>query len=173
MLQGSQVKTATVIGFPYGYSATEAKLAEVVLALVDGADELDMVMNIAAVKNSDWQFIANEINHILPVIRNRNRVLKVIIETGLLTSDEIIKCCELYGAAGVDFLKTSTGCSGNGASIEVVKLMKQHLPPEIKIKASGGIREYSFAAELIAAGASRIGCSSSVEIVKQYQHSLL
>ncbi|HRO45922.1 deoxyribose-phosphate aldolase [Agriterribacter sp.] len=165
LLAGSAVKTATVIGFPFGYSAIEAKLAEVVLAIVDGADELDMVMNIAAVKNNDWQFIASEMNAILPVIRNKNRVLKVIIETGMLTTDEIIKCCTLYGAAGVDFLKTSTGYGGKGATVEAVRLMRQHLPPHVQIKASGGIRSFAFAAELLAAGASRIGCSGSIDIV--------
>ena len=169
LLAGSTVKTATVIGFPFGYSAIEAKLAEVVLAIVDGADELDMVMNIAAVKNNDWQFIASEINAILPVIRNKNRVIKVIIETGMLTTDEIIKCCELYGAAGIDFLKTSTGYNGKGATVEAVQLMRQHLPPHIQIKASGGIRSFTFACELLSAGASRIGCSSSIDIVMQRQ----
>ncbi|HRP56154.1 deoxyribose-phosphate aldolase [Agriterribacter sp.] len=167
LLAGSAIKTAAVIGFPFGYSAIEAKLAEIVLAVVDGADELDMVANIAAIKNNDWQFIASEINALLPVIRNRGRLIKVIIETGLLTSDEIIKCCELYGAAGVDFLKTSTGVNGKGATVEAVRLMRQHLPPHIRVKASGGIRDFSFACELIAAGADRIGCSSSVDIMKQ------
>lgn len=173
LLDGSAVKKAAVIGFPMGYAAIEAKLAEVVLAIVDGADELDMVMNISAVKNNDWQFIAHEINAILPVIKNKNRVIKIIIETGLLTSDEIIKCCELYGAAGVDFLKTSTGFSGKGASVADVQLMRQYLPSHIQIKASGGIRSYSFACELIKAGAKRIGCSSSVEIIRQSSHDIL
>ncbi len=172
-LAGSTVKTATVIGFPFGYSAIEAKLAEVVLAIVDGADELDMVANIAAIKNGDWQFIAGEINAILPVIRNKNRVIKVIIETGLLTTDEIVKCCELYGAAGVDFLKTSTGYSAKGATIEAVQLMKQHLPPGIRIKASGGVRSLAFVRELLSAGANRIGSSSGIDIVKQSGNNLV
>lgn len=167
LLIGSGVKTATVIGFPFGYSAIEAKLAEVVLAIVDGADELDMVINIAAVKNNDWQFIAGELNTILPVIRNKGKILKMIIETGMLTTDEIVKCCELYGAAGVDFLKTSTGYNGKGATTEAVRLMKQHLPPHVKIKASGGIRTYESARELILAGASRIGSSRSIDIVRE------
>ena len=167
LLSGSTVKTATVIGFPFGYSAIEAKLAEVVLAIVDGADELDMVANIAAIKNSDWQFIASEINAILPVIRNKRRVIKVIIECGLLTTGEIIKCCELYGAAGVDFLKTSTGYTGKGATVETVQLMREYLPSNIRIKASGGIRSFAFARELLSAGANRIGSSSSIDIVKQ------
>jgi deoxyribose-phosphate aldolase len=164
---GSQVKTATVVGFPFGYSAIEAKLAETLLAIVDGADELDMVVNISAIKNQDWTFLANEINHILPVVKQNGRVLKLIIESGVLTDDEIIKCCGLYGPSGVDFLKTSTGYAEKGASVEAIKLMRQHLPPHVKIKASGGIRTYDFAAELVAAGANRLGCSASVAIVQQ------
>ncbi|HEY5393461.1 MAG TPA: deoxyribose-phosphate aldolase [Hanamia sp.] len=166
-LAGSSIKVATVIGFPFGYCAIEAKVAEIVLAIVDGADELDMVVNISAIKNGDWTFIANEINMILPIVRNKNKVIKVIIESGILTDDEIIKCCDIYGAAGVDYVKTSTGFAEKGASIHAVKLIRAHLADSIKIKASGGIRSYSFAKELINAGANRLGCSASVEIVKE------
>ena len=167
LLKDSLVKKATVISFPFGYSAIEAKLAEIVLAIVDGADELDMVINISAVKNGDWQFLANEINTILPIIRNKGKLLKIIIESGVLTEDEIIKCCHLYGTAGVDFLKTSTGYAERGATIEAVQLMRRHLPSHVKIKASGGIRTFEFARQLIDAGADRLGCSASVEILKQ------
>ena len=167
LLASTQVKVATVIGFPFGYSAIEAKVAETVLAIVDGTDELDMVMNISAVKNKDWVFIANEINTILPIVRNSNKCLKVIIESGVLTDEEIIRCCEIYGAAGVDFVKTSTGYAEKGATIEAVTLMRKHLPSNVKIKASGGIKTYSFAKQLIEAGANRLGCSAGVEIVKQ------
>ena len=166
-LAGSSIKVATVIGFPFGYCAIEAKVAEIVLAIVDGADELDMVVNISAIKNGDWTFIANEINMISPIIRNKNKVIKVIIESGILTDDEIIKCCDIYGAAGVDYVKTSTGFAEKGASIHAVKLIRAHLADSIKIKASGGIRSYSFAKELINAGANRLGCSASVEIVEE------
>ena len=166
-LNDSKVKVATVIGFPFGYSAIEAKVAEIVLALVDGADEVDMVANISAIKNGDWNFIANEINTIMPIIRNKNKVIKVIIESGILTDDEIIKCCDIYGAAGVDYVKTSTGFAEKGASIHAVQLIRSHLADSVKIKASGGIRSYSFAKELINAGANRIGCSASVQIVKE------
>lgn len=166
-LENSAVKVATVIGFPFGYSAIEAKVAEIVLAVVDGADELDMVANISAIKNGDWNFIANEINTIMPIIRNKNKVIKVIIESGILTDDEIIKCCDIYGAAGVDYVKTSTGFAEKGASIHAVQLIRAHLADSVKIKASGGIRSYSFAKELINAGANRIGCSASVQIVKE------
>lgn len=166
-LENSTVKLATVIGFPFGYSATEAKIAEIILAVIDGADELDVVINLIALKNNDWQYLANEINHIMPVIKQSNKIIKVIIESGILTDEEIIRCCELYGAAGADFLKTSTGYAEKGASIHAVKLMRRHLPTQIQIKASGGIKTYLFAKELIEAGAARLGCSSSVKIVLQ------
>ena len=166
-LAASKVKVATVIGFPFGYSAIEAKLAETVLAIVDGADELDMVINIAALKNKDWQYLAKEINTILPVVRNKGKAIKIIIESGILTDEEIITCCDIYGGAGIDFLKTSTGYAEKGASVHAVKLMRTHLADAVKIKASGGIKTASFAKELIEAGADRLGCSSSVAIVKE------
>ena len=166
-IEGSNVKLATVIGFPFGYSAVEAKIAETVLSIVDGADELDVVINISAIKNNDWQFLANEINNIMPIIKNKNKVIKVIIESGILTNDEIIKCCDIYGIAGIDFMKTSTGYAEKGASVEAVSLMRKHLPDSIQIKASGGIKTYNFAKQLIDAGATRLGCSSSIQIVKE------
>jgi deoxyribose-phosphate aldolase len=167
LLKDSVVKTATVIGFPFGYSAVEAKLAETVLAIVDGADELDMVINLVALKNNDWVYLANEINHIMPMIKQHDRLIKVIIESGVLTEQEITRCCELYGAANIDYLKTSTGYADKGASVEAVRLMRKHLPPGVQIKASGGIRTYAFAMELIKAGATRLGCSASVSIMEQ------
>jgi deoxyribose-phosphate aldolase len=164
---GSTVKVATVIGFPFGYSAIEAKLAEMVLAIVDGVDELDMVINISAIKNKDWQFLASEINTIMPIVRSKGKVIKVIIESGILTDEEIITCCDIYGLAGVDYMKTSTGYAETGATIAAVQLMRKHLPSAIKIKASGGIKNYNFALQLINAGANRLGCSSSVQIVQE------
>lgn len=165
LVEGSAVKVATVIGFPFGYSAVEAKIAEILLAIVDGADELDVVINISAIKNNDWQYLANEINHIMPIIRSKNKVIKVIIESGVLTDEEIIKCCDIYGLAGIDYLKTSTGYAEKGASVEAVKLFRKHLPDHVQIKASGGIRDYAFAKELVDAGATRLGCSAGVAIV--------
>ena len=165
-LVGTNVKVATVIGFPFGYSAVEAKLAEIVLAMVDGVDELDVVANISAIKNQDWVYLANELNHIMAVVNSKNKTIKIIIESGILTNDEIIKCCELYGVAGIDYLKTSTGYAEKGASVEAVKLFRLHLPEAVQIKASGGIRDYAFAAELVEAGATRLGCSASLAIVK-------
>ena len=164
-LADSTVQVATVIGFPFGYSATEAKIAEIILAMVDGADELDVVANIAAIKNGDWSAIADEINHIMPIIRSKGKVIKIIIESGVLTDDEIIKCCDIYGIAGIDYLKTSTGYAEKGASVEAVKLFRKHLPDQVQIKASGGIRDYATAKLMIDAGATRIGCSAGVAIV--------
>lgn len=166
LCSGTNVKVATVIGFPFGYSSIESKIAEILLAIVDGADELDVVINFTAIKNNDWQLIANEINHIMPLIRNNGKVIKTIIESGVLTNDEIIKCCDLYGAAGIDYMKTSTGYTEKGASVETVALMRKHLADSIAIKASGGIRTFDFAKQLVEAGATRLGCSSSIAIVK-------
>jgi deoxyribose-phosphate aldolase len=166
LLEHSKVKLATVIGFPFGYSAVEAKIAEILLAIVDGADELDMVANISAIKNHDWTFIADEINHVLPIIRSKGKCIKVIIESGILTEEEIIACCDIYGAAGIDYLKTSTGYAEKGATVEAVRLFRKHLPAAVQIKASGGIRDYAFAKALIDAGATRLGCSASIAIIQ-------
>jgi deoxyribose-phosphate aldolase len=167
LLENSNTKTATVIGFPFGYSAIEAKIAEILLAMVDSADELDMVINLIALKNNDWEYLANEINHVMPVVKQKNKTIKVIIESGILTDAEIIRCCDLYGAAGIDYLKTSTGYAEKGATIEAVQLFRKHLPDHVKIKASGGIRNYDFAKQLVEAGAERLGCSAGVSIMQQ------
>jgi deoxyribose-phosphate aldolase len=166
MARQSGVRVATVIGFPFGYSVTSAKLAEVAQALSDGADELDVVVNLIHLKAGDWAALEAEMREIVLQIHGAGRLVKVIIESGVLTDEEIIRCCSVYGGIGVDFLKTSTGYAEKGATVEAVRLMRQHLPAGIRIKASGGIRTYAFARELIEAGADRLGCSASVEIVK-------
>jgi len=159
-------KVATVIGFPFGYSVPAAKLAETRQALVEGADELDVVINLTALKGGNWSFLSGEMAPLVDVIHHKGKLIKVIIESGILTDDEIIHCCEIYGNLGVDFVKTSTGYAEKGATIEAVKLMRQRLPRHIKIKASGGIRTFDFARQLVEAGADRLGCSASVDIVK-------
>jgi len=161
----SSVKTATVIGFPFGYSIARAKLAEAQQAIQDGADELDVVINLVALKNKAWQYLELEMESIVEIAHTNNKLVKVIIESGILSDEEIIKCCELYAKAGVDFLKTSTGYAEKGATIEAVQLMRAHLPSNIKIKASGGIRTWEQADQYIKAGANRLGCSASVAIV--------
>lgn len=167
LTKDSDVKVATVIGFPFGYSAIEAKVAETVLAMVDGADELDIVINLIALKNNDWEYLANEINHLAPLIQSKGKAVKIIIESGILTDEEIVKCCTLYTPANVDFMKTSTGYAEVGATVHAVELMRKNLPDSIQIKASGGIRDLAFAQALIAAGATRLGCSASVKIVNE------
>lgn len=166
ILSLTDIKVATVIGFPFGYSATEAKLAETILAMVDGADEIDMVINLIALKIKDWDYLTKEIKLIRDITHNKGRLLKVIIESGILTEEEIIICCTQIGTLNIDYMKTSTGYAEKGAGIGAVQLMRAHLPPGVKIKASGGIRTYDFAKALIEAGAERLGCSASVSIVK-------
>lgn len=170
-LGATNTKVATVIGFPFGYSAIEAKVAETVLAIVDGADELDVVINISAIKNKDWEYLEKEIANIMYLIREKKKVIKIIIESGILLEDEIVQCCQLYAKYGVDFMKTSTGYAERGATVEAVKLMRANLPANIQIKASGGIRTFAFAKELIDAGATRIGASASVNIVKESKNA--
>jgi deoxyribose-phosphate aldolase len=167
-LQGRDaVKVATVIGFPFGYSVVKAKLAETEQALADGAEELDVVINLVALKNGDWEYLTREMAAVTELVHTREKIVKVIIESGILQDNEIIRCCEIYGKLGVDFLKTSTGYAEKGATLNAVQLMRQHLPPAIRIKASGGIRNYAFARQLIEAGADRLGCSASVAIVEE------
>jgi deoxyribose-phosphate aldolase len=166
LLAGAPVKVATVIGFPFGYSVIRAKLAEAEQAISDGADELDMVINLIALKEGDWEYLEKEASAILGAAHAHGKIVKVIIESGILTGEEIVLCCKLYGGLGADFVKTSTGYAEKGASVSDVRMMRGQLPPSVRIKASGGIRNYEFAMELIAAGADRLGCSASVEIVK-------
>lgn len=163
-LSGSPVKVATVIGFPFGYTYTEAKVEEAKKAVAEGALELDMVMNVTALKNKDYKALEKEVKAILDVAKPNKAILKVIIESGVLTDDEIIRCCEIYRQFDIDFLKTSTGYAEKGATIEAVQLLRAHLPSSIQIKASGGIRTYQFAKRLVDAGATRLGCSASVAI---------
>ncbi len=161
------VKVATVIGFPFGYSTVKAKLVEVEQAITDGADELDIVINLVTLKEGDWAQLEEEMSVLTERAHAGEKIVKVIIETGILTDEEIIQCCSIYSRVGVDFLKTSTGYAEKGATIAAVRLMREHLPPQVKIKASGGIRDYATAVAMIAAGADRLGCSASVEIVKE------
>jgi deoxyribose-phosphate aldolase len=165
LLEGSPVKLATVIGFPFGYHQYKTKLQEARLAIEEGADELDMVMNLSAFKSNDLAYIETEADQISRLTSENGRTLKIIIESGILTEEEIIKCCELYQHFPVQFLKTSTGYADKGASVQAVQIMRKHLPAQIMIKASGGIRTTDFAQQLVDAGATRLGCSASVAIV--------
>ena len=167
ILAPTNIKVATVIGFPFGYAATESKVAEILLAIVDGADELDMVINLVALRMNDWDFLEKEVKMLTDICHQKNKIIKVIIESGELTDEEIIQCCKIFGSLGIDFLKTSTGYAEKGATLEAVQLMRRHLPSTVRIKASGGIRDYQFAKNLSDAGADRLGCSASVKIVSE------
>jgi deoxyribose-phosphate aldolase len=161
------IKIAAVIGFPFGYSAIEAKIAEIVLAIIDGADELEMVINTAAVKNNDWQFLASEINNIMPVIRSKVKKITVMLETGLMTDAEIITACDMYGAAGVDFVKAGTGTIENLRIAEQVKLIRKHLAETVQIKVATDVKNYSDAQKIFNAGANRLSCSNSLKLLQE------
>lgn len=165
-LNNSKVLPVTVIGFPLGYATSSTKLFEIEEALKAGAEELDIVHNICDVKNNNWQKAEEEIKKATALIHSAGKKIKVIVESGLLSAAELRTCCERYGAADIDYMKTSTGFSGTGATIEAVSTMRKYLPQNVNIKASGGIRNFVFAKQLIEAGANRLGCSASIEIVK-------
>jgi deoxyribose-phosphate aldolase len=160
----------TVAGFPLGYSMTETKLEEIKRAIDDGADEIDMVWNISAFKsNHPWTKI--EIAKCARACHDNQKILKVIIETAYLSNDEIIEACTICADAGADFVKTSTGFAGSGATVEQVTLMKKVLPASVGIKASGGIKTFDQAVKLIEAGASRIGTSNGLNIISSANQS--
>lgn len=164
-LQQTGVGITTVLGFPFGYTYVDAKCKEATEAIAAGATELDMVINLGALKNGDDAYLEQEAAAISGITKKEGIVLKIIIESGILSDEEIIRCCNIYRKFDIDFLKTSTGYAEKGASVAAVQLMRQHLPSYIEIKASGGIKTYAFAKELIDAGATRLGCSASVAIV--------
>jgi len=167
LLDGSRVKVSTVIGFPLGYNITAVKLREIEHALEMGADELDMVQDLCALKSGDWKFLQEEVKASVKAVHDAGKIIKVIIESGILTDDEIIRCCEIYNDCGIDYMKTSSGYADIGATVNTVSLMKRTLAPNIGIKASGGIKSYAFAKELIEAGATRIGTSAGWQIMKE------
>lgn len=156
---GDDLKIATVIGFPLGYETTAAKAEETATALDDGADEIDMVINITDVKNSDYDLVKEEIASLKAICGDK--ILKVIVETCYLTTEEKINMCRIVTEAGADYIKTSTGFGTAGATLEDVKLFKEHIGENVKIKAAGGIRTKEDMIAYIKEGVSRIGCSST------------
>lgn len=163
-LKGTDVKVTSVIGFPLGASVSEVKAFEARRAIKDGANEIDMVLNIAALKNKQYDYVQKDIEAVVEAC-GEDALLKVIIETCLLTDEEKIKACSLAKAAKADYVKTSTGFSTGGATVEDVKLMRKTVGPDMGVKASGGVRDAEKAKAVIDAGATRIGASSSVKIV--------
>lgn len=169
LLQNSDVKVCTVIGFPLGATSTQAKVFETGQALDDGATEIDMVINIGALKGGDDALVEQDVGGVVRTAHNRGALVKVIIETALLTDEEKERACKLAKKAGADFVKTSTGFSKGGATIEDVALMRRAVGPSLGVKAAGGIKNLTDAASMIAAGASRLGASAGVKIVQEAQ----
>lgn len=165
LLKDSDVMTCTVVGFPLGASEPSVKAFETVEAIKAGADEIDMVINVGALKDKNYDFVQHDISEVVKAAQGKT--VKVILETCLLTKDEIVKACELSVAAGAHFVKTSTGFSTGGATVEDVTLMKSTVGDKALVKASGGVRDYETAMAMINAGASRIGASAGVAIVSK------
>jgi deoxyribose-phosphate aldolase len=166
LLKGSEVLVCTVVGFPLGATSTEVKVFETQQAIQNGATEVDMVINVGALKSRDYELVEQDVAAIARACHAGNAILKVIIEAALLTDEEKVIACQLAKMANADFVKTSTGFGPGGATIEDVALMRRVVGPTMGVKAAGGIRTYEDAQKMVAAGASRIGASASVKIVQ-------
>lgn len=167
LLKGTDVKITSVVGFPLGTSTTATKVFETEDSCKLGASEVDMVLNVGRLKSKDYEFCKRDIEEVVKAAKKYNAIVKVILETCLLTKEEIKRASEISIDAGADFIKTSTGFNKGGATVEDVRLMKQTGGEKIKIKASGGIRDYSTFKDMVDAGADRIGASAGVEILKE------
>jgi deoxyribose-phosphate aldolase len=170
-LKGSGVLTCSVVGFPLGATPTDVKTFEARGAVLDGADEIDMVINIAAARAGDKGALVEDITAVAEAVHASDAILKVIIETALLDDARKVLACEAAVEAGADFVKTSTGFNGGGATVEDIALMRRTVGPDLGVKASGGVRSLADAQAMIAAGATRIGASSGIAIVKGEQGS--
>jgi deoxyribose-phosphate aldolase len=166
LLEGTDVLVCTVVGFPLGATPTEVKVFEAQQAIQEGATEVDMVINVGALKSRDYELVERDIASVANACHAGNAILKVIIEAALLTDEEKVAACQLAKVARADFVKTSTGFGPGGATPEDVALMRSVVGPTIGVKAAGGIRSYEDAQKMIAAGASRIGASASVKIIQ-------
>ncbi len=169
ILRKSQVKIASVVGFPLGACDSNVKKFEAKKAIDSGAHELDMVIHLGAIKSEDWLYVEQEIKDIILI--SQGQPVKVIFETHMLTDAEKIKLCQICTSTGVTFVKTSTGFLGGGATISDVQLMKSHIGPKVLVKASGGVRDYATAIAMIDAGASRIGTSAGVAIIEKFNQT--
>jgi deoxyribose-phosphate aldolase len=167
LLEGTDVQVAAVVGFPLGACCTEAKVFETEWACREGAKEIDMVIHVGALKEKRFDYIKEDITDVVAAAMEFDAIVKVILETCLLTDEEIVKACELAKEAGAAFVKTSTGFSKDGATAHHVALMKKTVGDELQVKASGGIRDLAKTLAMIEAGADRIGASASVEIYKE------
>lgn len=164
-LKNTDIKVCTVIGFPLGANTTEVKVFETKDAIEKGAQEIDMIINIAMLKDKEYDYVENEIHQIVEAAKDK-AIVKIIIETCLLTDEEKIKACELSQKAGADFVKTSTGFSTGGATVHDIALMRKTVGAEMGVKASGGVHTHEEALAMVEAGATRIGASAGVKLLK-------
>lgn len=165
ILHKSSTKVCTVIGFPHGMHRTGVKIAETMQAIHDGAQEIDMVIQVGALIDGDKDIVWNDIRSVVDTAHQSGAVVKAIIETSVLNEEQKISACEIVSDVGADFIKTSTGFAGGGATIEDIRLLRSHVDPDIQVKASGGIRTFEQALAMIQAGATRIGTSSGVAMI--------
>jgi len=168
ILHGTHTKVCTVVGFPHGMHRTGVKIAETMQAIHDGAQELDMVIQVGALIDGDKDIVWNDIRSVADTAHQSGALVKAIIETSVLTEEQKITACEIVSDAGADFIKTSTGFAGGGATIEDIVLLKKHVDREVQVKASGGIRSLEQALSMIQAGATRIGTSSGVAMMHEF-----
>ena len=163
-LKGSAVTPCCVIGFPFGANTPEAKEGEALDAVINGAKEIDMVINVGAIKSEDWQLVGRDVSAVVDAVKGK-ALVKVILETCLLTDEEKVRACKICKTAGAGFVKTSTGYSTGGATVKDVELMRKTVGAQMGVKASGGIRAYEDAVAMIKAGANRLGASAGISII--------
>jgi len=171
-LRGSSVKASTTIGFPHGGHTTAVKLAEVKQALDDGGEELDAVVNISKVLSGDWDYVRGELQLLTELIHQHGAKIKVIFENCYLNDEQKIRLCQICGELNVDWVKTSTGFGTGGATLEDLALMRRHSPPQVQVKAAGGVRDLDKALAVRAIGVTRFGCTRTVEVLEECKRRL-
>jgi len=171
-LRGSSVKASTTIGFPHGGHTTAVKLAEVKQALDDGGEELDTVVNISKVLSGDWDYVRGELQLLTELIHQHGAKIKVIFENCYLNDEQKIRLCQICGQLNVDWVKTSTGFGAGGATLEDLALMRRHSPPQVQVKAAGGVRDLDKALAVRAIGVTRFGCTRTVEVLEECKRRL-
>lgn len=171
-LDGTSVKPSTTVGFPHGGHSTPTKVAEAQLAIEDGADELDMVVNISQVLSGNWEFVTNDINSVIEVAHAANKQVKVIFENCYLDNNQKLRLCQICGELKADWVKTSTGYGTGGATIDDLRLMREHVPDYVQVKAAGGVRDLDKVLEVRSLGVTRVGASRTREILDECRRRL-
>jgi len=172
LLAGSAVQPSTTIGFPHGGHRTEIKVAEAALALKDGATELDAVINISKARSRDWEYVADEIKVLTELTHGNGQKIKVIFENAYLDDAAKIRLCEICGEIGVDWVKTSTGYAPTGATLDDLRLMRKHSPPQVQVKAAGGVRDLDALLAVRAIGVTRAGASRTAQMLDEFKRRL-